>query len=168
MSSLDRYLRQHGCDYTLVKKSLFPHSNAALVAKQKKLKGNRPNEADELTDTDIEHLFLEGFLGDHNPEALINLLHLNFSLVLEMRGGKEQKQLKWGDIQKEVDDDGDEYLVHIRKGPQKPAPDRISEMFESLSPKDGTYQKDALSMHIDSMLQNDLPCVSQIHLSFWL
>ena len=82
MSSLDWYLRQHGCDYMLVKNSLFPQSNAALVSKQKNLKaeglGNRPNEADELIDTDIEHLFLEGFLGVHNPEALINLLHLIF------------------------------------------------------------------------------------------
>lgn len=119
MCSLDRYLRQHGCDYTLIKNSLFPQSNAALVAKQKNLKtqglGNRPNEADELTDTDIEQLFHEGILGIHNPEALINLLHLNFSLVLGMRGGKEQKQLKWGDIQIEVDEDGDEYLVHKRE-----------------------------------------------------
>ena len=118
-SSLDRYLRQHGCNYTLVKNSLFPQSNAALVAKQKNLKaqglGNRPNEADELTDTDIEQLFHEGCFGVNNPEALINLLHLNFSLVLGMRGGKEQKQIKWRDIQIEVDEDGDEYLVHKRE-----------------------------------------------------
>ena len=32
-----------------------------------------------------------------------------------MRGGKEQKQLKWGNIQIEVNEDGDEYLVHKRE-----------------------------------------------------
>ena len=112
-------MRQHGCNYTLVKNSLFPQSNAALVVKEKNLEaqclGNRPNKADELTGTDIEQLFHEGCLGVHNPEALINLLHLNFSLVLGMREGKEQKQLKWRDIQIEVDEDGDEYLVHKRE-----------------------------------------------------
>ena len=35
--------------------------------------GNRPNEADELTDIDIEQLFHEGSLDVHNLEALINL-----------------------------------------------------------------------------------------------
>ena len=29
--------------------------------------------------------------------------------------GKEQKQLKWGDIQIEVDEEGDEHLVHKRE-----------------------------------------------------
>ena len=100
MSSLDRYLRQHGCNYTLVKNSLFPQSNAALVAKQKNLKaqglGNRPNEADELTDTDIEQLFHEGCLGVHNPEALINLLHLNFPFGLRNARGQRAKTAKMG------------------------------------------------------------------------
>ena len=98
MSSLDRYLRQHGCNYTLVKNSLFPQSNVALVAKEKNLKArgleNRPNEADELTDTDIEQFFHEGCLGVHNPEALIHLLHLSFSLVLGMRRGQRAKAAK--------------------------------------------------------------------------
>lgn len=32
-----------------------------------------------------------------------------------MRGGKEQRQLMWGDIEVGVDEDGDEYLVHKKE-----------------------------------------------------
>ena len=85
-----------------------------------------------------------------------------------MQGGQRAKA---GDIQFEVEVDGDEYLVHKRERTTKHALDRISEMFENLSSKHGTltYQKDALSMPTGSMLLTNglLPCVSQIHLSFW-
>ena len=119
VGSLDRYLMRKGAPYKVLKNPAFPHINNSLVAKQKHLKGqgmgNKPNEADELTDSDIDILFSEGLLGVHKPLPLINLLHLNFSLVLDMRGGKEQWQLKWGDICLESDEDGDEYLVHHRE-----------------------------------------------------
>lgn len=77
--------------------------------------GNRPNESDELIDNDIEKLFECGQLGVNTPLQVINLLHLSFSLVLGMRCGQEQRNLKWGDIELCTDDDGDQYLCHIKE-----------------------------------------------------
>lgn len=61
MSSLDRYLKRKGWTCGVINNPVFPHSNAALTAKQKELKkqglGNKPNESDELTDADVELLF---------------------------------------------------------------------------------------------------------------
>ena len=45
----------------------------------------------------------------------MNLLHLSFSLVLGMRSGEEHRNLKWRDIELCTDDDGDQYLCHIKE-----------------------------------------------------
>ena len=119
MSSLDRYLKKKGAQFQVIKNPMFPHSNAALTAKQKELKskglGNKPNAAEELTDADIDSLFQEDIIGIGSPQAVLNVLHINFSLVLGMRGGREQKDLSWGDIELQTDGEGDEYLVHKRE-----------------------------------------------------
>ncbi|CAG2211562.1 unnamed protein product [Mytilus edulis] len=60
--------------------------------------GNKPNASDELTDSDIDKLYEHDLLGTHAPLPLTNLLHLTLTLVLGMRGGKEQRDLKFGDI----------------------------------------------------------------------
>ena len=98
---------------------MFPHSNQCIEAKLSFLKangyGNKPNESDELTDCDIDKLFECKQLGHETPEQVVNLLHVTFSLVLGMRGGKEQHDLKWGDVEIMSDEDGDEYLCHRRE-----------------------------------------------------
>ena len=76
--------------------------------------GNKPNESDGLTDSDIEKLFKCGQLGSKTPMQLANLLHTSFSFVLGMRGGVEPRNLKWRDIELN-DEDGDEYLCHKKE-----------------------------------------------------
>ena len=119
LSSLDRHLKMKYYAHTVNQNALFPHTNQALKAKMSYLKknggGNRPNESDELTDEDIDKLFDAGELGHETPQQVINLLHVTFSLVLGMRGGVEQRALKWGDIELLTDADGDEYLEHRRE-----------------------------------------------------
>lgn len=119
VSSLDRYLRGKQYRHCVNKNPLFAHSNNSINAKLRFLKaqghGSKPNASDELTDEDIEHLFECGELGTESPEQITNLLHLSFSLLLGMRGGIEQRNLKWGDIDLAVDNDGDEYLVHRKE-----------------------------------------------------
>ena len=118
MSSLERRLRFHGYSQTINKNPNFPHSNNAMKAKLAYLKsqgyGSKPHESDELTDEDIDHLFQYKLLGNKTPQQVVNLLHITFSLVMGMRGGKEQRELKWGDIELLTDIDGDEYLQHKR------------------------------------------------------
>ena len=77
--------------------------------------GNQPNASDEITDSDIEKLFDHGLLGVHSPLALVNLLHLTFSTTLGMRGGKEQRDLKLGDINIGKDSSGEEFIQHVRE-----------------------------------------------------
>ena len=48
--------------------------------------GNKPNENDELTDSDIEKLF-----GTETQIQVTNLLYTSFSHVLGMRGGVEHR-----------------------------------------------------------------------------
>ena len=119
LSSIDRYLRSKHYPHTALKNPMFSHTNAALKAKCTYLKsqgyGSKPREADELTDNDIDNLFKSGQLGQTNAFQLLNLLHITFSLVMGMRGGREQKELKWGDIELRTDEDGDEYIEHTRE-----------------------------------------------------
>lgn len=117
--SLERHLRSKNYAQNINRNPLFPHSNNAIKAKMVHLKaqglGSKPNESDELTDQDINKLFECGQLGVDNPYQIVNLLHVTFSLVMGMRGGKEQHDLKWGDMELCVDEDGDEYLQHVRE-----------------------------------------------------
>ena len=98
---------------------MFPHINQTVKAKLTFLKsqghGSKPNEAEELTDDDINNLFECGQLGNENAYQITNLLHISFSLFMGMRGGREQHTLKWGDIIMKTDEDGDEYLEHVKE-----------------------------------------------------
>ena len=119
MSSLERRLRFHGYLQTVNKNPNFPHSNNALKSKLAYLKsqgyGSKPYESDELTDEDIENLFQFKILGNRTPQQVVNLLHATFSLIMGMRGGKEQRALKWDDIELLTDDDGGAYLQHKKE-----------------------------------------------------
>ena len=97
MCSLDRYLRQKHSNLNVNSGSQFAKCREVVKAKQKQAKGlgygNKPNASDELTDEDINKLFDCSLLGVHSPLALVNFLHLTFSMSLGMRGGKEQRDL---------------------------------------------------------------------------
>ena len=90
--------------------------------------GSKPNESDELTDSDIDKLFECGQIGTETPVQVTNILHLSFSLVLGMQGGVEQRNLQWGDMELCTDEDGDEYMSQKRAtdknksgwGPKRP------------------------------------------------
>ena len=89
---------------------------AILKAKQKELKsqglGNKPRAADQITDEEIELLYKAKALGTHSPQALINTMWLQTTLHFGLRGGKEQRDLCWGDIQLLQASDGSEYLEY--------------------------------------------------------
>ena len=44
------------------------------------------------------------------PENLLNLLWMNNTTMFGMRGGAENRQLKWGDLQLKKTESGEEYL----------------------------------------------------------
>ena len=85
-----------------------------LHAKRKDLKsqgkGNTPNRAGFLTAADEEKLWEAGALGSSDPETLLHTVWFTFSKCFGFRGCQEFRQLKWGDIAKKQDDNGDTYL----------------------------------------------------------
>ena len=84
LCSLDQYLRQKNSNLNVNSGPQFDKWREILKAKQKQLKGlgygNKPNASDELTDEDINKLFDSSLLGVYSPLALLNFLHLNFSV----------------------------------------------------------------------------------------
>ena len=119
LCSLDRYLRQKISNLNVNSGPQFAKCREVLKAKQKQLKGlgygNKPNASDEITDEDINKLFDCSLLGVHSPLALVNFLHLTFSMSLGMRGGKEQRDLKFGDIVIDKDASGEEFIQHVKE-----------------------------------------------------
>jgi integrase len=87
-----------------------------LRSKQKQLnrdgKANNPFEAASLTKEEIEMLYSSGAFGCNSPQALINTLWYNNCLHFGLRGGKEQRDLKWGDVLLKKDTEGKEYLEY--------------------------------------------------------
>ena len=86
-----------------------------MKAKQKQLKrqglGNRPKATTALTDDEIEILFDKKLLGLSSPQALLNTVWVNNMIHFGLRGCKEQKELRWGDIVLKTDSEKQK-LIH--------------------------------------------------------
>ena len=82
----------------------------ALKAKQKELKrhgkGNKPKAATALSDEEIDILYSKKVLGLSSPQALVNTVWLNNMLHFGLRGCKEQRELRWGDVILKSDSEG--------------------------------------------------------------
>jgi hypothetical protein len=52
-----------------------------------KVKGNKDNAADSLSDVELERLYETGQFGNHCPDSLINTLWYNNTLHFGIRGG---------------------------------------------------------------------------------
>ena len=114
MSSVERYLEKHRYCESVVTGHSFARTRETLKSKQMQLKrdekGNNPFEAASLTQEEIEILYNSGAFGCNSPQALINTLWYNNCLHFALRGGKEQRDLKWGDVVLKKGTEGKEYL----------------------------------------------------------
>ena len=114
VSSVERYLKKHRYCESVVTDDSFAGTRETLKSKQKQLKrdgkGNKPFEAASLTQEKIEILYSSGAFGCNSLQALINTLWYNNCLHFGLRGGKEQRDLKWGDVVLKKDAEGKEYL----------------------------------------------------------
>ena len=112
--SIDRYLREHSYEHSIITSKEFQMSKQVLQTKRKQLSaqglGNHPHKSEVLTLTDEDILWTSGQLGFHNPQALFNTVWFLNTKLFGFRGGHENRQLKWGDISLHKDSDGDEYL----------------------------------------------------------
>ncbi|XP_046580311.1 uncharacterized protein LOC124287870 isoform X2 [Haliotis rubra] len=107
---LHMYLRHGGYPYSIVKDRPFQSSSDFL---RKKLNVGRKIVAQKhspVNDDDIEIMFQTGQLGIQSPESLIHTLWFLNSKYFGIRRPAEHFNLKWGDIQLKVNDEGMEYL----------------------------------------------------------
>ncbi len=116
ISSVERYLKKQRYCESVVTGQSFSRTRETLRSKQKQLKrdgkGNKPFEAASLTQEELEMLYSSGAFGCNSPQALINTLWYNNCLHFGLRGGKEQRDLKWGDVLLKKDTEGKEYLEY--------------------------------------------------------
>ena len=126
VSSIDRYLKRNRYVESVITGHSFEQTRQVLKSKQKQLKrlgkGNKPKEASPLTSDEIDTLYEKGEFGNHSPHALINTLWFNNCLHFGLRGGKEQRNLKWGDVTLKVDTTGKEYLEYSTERQTKTRP----------------------------------------------
>jgi len=78
--------------------------------KEKRKRGNRSNASIALTSDELNTLYEKGLLGTRNPEALLNTLWLNRTMHFGLRGCKEHRDMRWGDVKLKETADGKEYL----------------------------------------------------------
>ena len=114
LSSVERHLRRVGYGKSLIKENDYQKTRDALKAKQKELKrqgkGNKPKATTALSDEEIDILYNEKVLGLSSPQALVNTVWLNNMLHFGLRGCKEQRELRWGDVVLKSDSEGKQYL----------------------------------------------------------
>lgn len=54
----------------------------------------------------------KGLTGTDSPKKLLNLIWLNNTVLFGLRGGNENRQLRWGDIKLKTNDHGREYIEY--------------------------------------------------------
>ncbi len=112
-----RHLKDQGYKYNIVNDDIFVTSRDVLQTIRKQLKskgkGNKPNRAEPLDQNVIKKLWDSGQLGLHSAKSLLNTMWYFNTELFGFRGGDENRQLRWGDVDlvKEVGDDGHEELT---------------------------------------------------------
>ena len=119
LSSVERYLKKHRYSESVITGHHFARTRDTLKSKQKELlkrkgKGNKPHEASSLTQQEIDTLYEKGAMDLNNPRALVSSIWFNNCMHFGLRGGKEQRELKWGDITLKTDSSGKEYLEYMQ------------------------------------------------------
>ncbi|XP_075704689.1 uncharacterized protein LOC142710905 [Rhinoderma darwinii] len=120
LGSLDRHFEKSGYQYAIYrsKETKFKKTVTAMRERQSYLKtlgkGAHPNQAEPLSERDIERLYASGAIGLHSPTALLHMLFFNIGLHFSLRT-LEQHGLKWGDITLKSDPQGRKYLEHTKK-----------------------------------------------------
>ena len=139
IASIERYLKKCRYSESVITGQNFARTRDALKSKQKHLKwlgkGNKPNEASSLTAEEIDILFEQKEMGFSSPKALINTLWLNNCMHFGLRGGKEQRELKWGDVVLKTNPFGKEYLEYCTERQTKTRPGDNPSKVKKVKPK---------------------------------
>ena len=116
--SIQRYLSEKKYAFNILKDNEFDKSRKVLAAKLKSLvhergKGNKPQAAQAIREDEDDALFEAGEFGDSNPVALQRTVWWFLSLHFGFRARDESRKLRWGDVQLQQQNDGQEVLVWL-------------------------------------------------------
>ena len=98
LSAMDRYLREKGREYSILKDKMFDSSRKVLNGKAIELRekgmGKRKNKSDPLTYDEEEQLWRLKVLGSNNPKSLNYTIFYLISQQFITRGCQEHHQLQ--------------------------------------------------------------------------
>lgn len=118
--SVKRFLdeKDYAADLLLDKK--FQDVRDALKRKRKiskeEGKGNRPQKAEPLTETEEDLLWTSGQLSTDNPRALLNTMWFLNGKLFGLRGVKEHHQMRIQDVTLKTDENNEEFLELNERG----------------------------------------------------
>ena len=115
--SIQRYVIETKYTFNILKDNEFEKSRKVLAAKLKSLvhehgKGNKLQAAQTIDEDDEDAHFETGEFGDSNPVALQRTVWW-LSLRFGFRARDESCKLRWGDVELEQQNDGQEVLVWL-------------------------------------------------------
>ncbi|XP_067657119.1 uncharacterized protein [Haliotis asinina] len=155
---LDKFLRDGGYPYSVLRDQQFHSSREYL---KKKLNDSVATcGTNTVSECDIESMFQMQLLGPHNAESLTNTMWFLNSKFFILKHPVEHQNLKWGDINLRMDDNGQEYLErsvggrYILKVYSKPAkPDRcyvnFYKQYRALRPKIALDREYSFYLRVD-------------------
>ena len=112
--AISRHLNDNNYGHDIVQSPLFKTSKKVLEMRRKQLKqgglGNRPNRAEPLSAEQEQRLWDCGQLGTESAEPLQNAVWFFVTKLLGLRGSHEARQLQWGDLSMQNDENGAEFL----------------------------------------------------------
>ena len=150
LRSFDRLLREKGKHHSILTYRQFAKAREALSCKRKQLlragKGQKPNKALGLSETQIQKLWDKKQIGCHTPQSLSRTVWFNNTMFFGWRARDEHHRVKYGDIKIECEDgpEGREYVEWIiergsktRTGEHQFVPDRTftPKMFATDEPR---------------------------------
>ena len=98
LSAIDRYLREKGREYSILKDKMFDNCRKVLNVKAIELRekgmGKRKNKSDPLTFDEEEQLWKLKVLGSNNPKSLNYTIFYLISQQFGTRGCQEHHQLR--------------------------------------------------------------------------
>ncbi|XP_077863256.1 uncharacterized protein KIAA1958-like [Saccoglossus kowalevskii] len=105
--------------------------------------GNLPNKLQPITKDQEEALLKAGQLGVDSATAMINTVWYNNTKLFGLRGNNEHRQMEWGDVVLQSDENGEllvynERLTKIRHGDSEPGNTRsfAPKAYATLKPPD--------------------------------
>lgn len=113
-SSIDRYLKDHNYEYSVVKGAEFRTSQEALKLKHQHLsQKERAGEwiiLENLTDENVDVLRKNGLLSQMTPQGFLHLMLINIIRGFGASTHNQSQNLYWGQLVLRKDEAGLEYL----------------------------------------------------------